>query len=75
MPVTDEMVAAARAEMKPFVAPNDETLRRAIGAAIDVHLLSSDIVCPLCGEGDFDAEGLSQHFLRFWCEGMKHDDV
>ncbi len=36
MNVTDEMVKAARAEMRPFVAPNNDTLRRAITAALSL---------------------------------------
>lgn len=27
----------------------------------------SDVVCPLCGEGDFDAPGFVGHIDR-WCE-------
>ncbi len=33
-----------------------------------VAAIGSDIVCPLCGETDFDAYGLRAHFVRGWCE-------
>lgn len=73
-PVNNDMIRAAREEMRPFTPPNDETLRRAIGAAMTAYQSSSDIVCPLCGEGDFDAVGLTQHFLRYWCKGMQLEE-
>ena len=31
-------------------------------------MLTDDVVCPFCGEGDFDLVGLKMHFLRGWCD-------
>ena len=28
----------------------------------------SDVVCPFCGECDFDLVGLKMHLLRGWCD-------
>jgi hypothetical protein len=28
------------------------------------------IVCPFCGEDDFDRIGLKMHFLRGWCDAF-----
>jgi len=30
---------------------------------------SSDLVCPVCHERDFDAEGLAMHFTHYRCNG------
>jgi hypothetical protein len=41
------------------------------GMKVDSDALSSDdcdVVCPFCGEGDFDLVGLKTHFLRGWCD-------
>ena len=28
----------------------------------------SDVVCPFCGEGNFDIVGLKTHLVRGWCD-------
>jgi hypothetical protein len=35
---------------------------------------NQDIVCPFCGEGDFDLIGLKRHFLNGWCECFNEVD-
>jgi hypothetical protein len=42
--VTDAMLRAARSKMRPFVPPNDETLREAIAAALMVDQLDAEEV-------------------------------
>ena len=29
-----------------------------------------DVICPFCGEGDFDLVGLKMHLLRGWCDKL-----
>ena len=30
--------------------------------------MSKSVVCPFCGEDDFDLIGLKAHLMRGWCE-------
>ena len=35
--------------------------------AIAIDPESCDVVCPFCGEGDFDLIGLKAHYLSGYC--------
>lgn len=34
-----------------------------------------DIVCPFCGEGDFDLIGLKEHLIYIWCESFQKVEI
>ena len=56
---------------------NVQRTERALGAvpptcANRAQVGSSDLVCPLCGEGDFDALGLVSHYRNGWCSVMEN---
>ena len=40
------------------------------GLALRVEALGCDIVCPLCGEGDFDVPGFVNSHMYNGCEVM-----
>lgn len=33
------------------------------------------LICPFCGEGDFDAVGLKMHLAFGWCEPYQNIDL
>jgi hypothetical protein len=38
--------------------------------AVDVLNEQGALICPFCGEGDFDKIGLKGHLLKFGCDIM-----
>lgn len=52
----------------PRVVKLEEAFRRAC-----LHPSGSEVICPFCGEGDFDLPGLKHHLRTGFCQ--KWDEV
>jgi hypothetical protein len=42
---------------------------------IPTTLDDCDVICPFCGEGDFDLVGLKMHLLRGWCDKLNETSI